>query len=132
MEDKLELTRDDRQDLTLYFFIAKRPNEERVVAILAFQLEDAFQGAKQEAMGFILVFTGQKVPMKELLFRLQIDRTISPPISPEKVKAEQPLSAEKINFESFKNGLLLVVDDYVEFKDKEVLKGILGRLQYPK
>ncbi len=130
-EAKLELTRNGKQDLMLYFFVAKKINDERVVAILAYQLEDALQRAKQEAVGFTLFYNGQKTSMRELLLRLQTGGVIFPASDLQEIRQEQSLPAEKISFENFKSCLLMALDDYVIIEDKDKLKEIIGRLKYP-
>ena len=137
--EKMELTRKQDQELKIFFMIGRRPlpvPEERIVAILAYILEDALEKAKHDYPGFGLFYNGQSMTVKELLEKIHSQGTvISPPthssvskeLRIEEKKSEPP---EKIGFDQFKNGLMLVVDDYLQGEDKETLKRIISGLKY--
>jgi len=131
-QEKLELKRTKEQDLRLFFMIGRKLSpmpEEKIIAILSFQLEDAFIKAKTTYLGFNLIYNGQNILMRELLEKLQVEGSVSPPTSREERVEEEPLSPERINFEQFKNCLLLAVDEFTKPEDKETLKNIIKELK---
>ena len=86
---KLELERETKSPLMVYFFIIHSPElklkEEKCVAVMAYELETALIRAGQEAKGLSLFYTGQKTPITELISKLHLDNVISPPTSEEKL-----------------------------------------------
>ena len=131
-QEKLELKRTEEQDLRLFFIMGKKQlpiPEERIIVILAFQLEDAFLRAKTTYPGLGLTYNGQNILMKELLEKLQTEGSVSPPTA-QRVE-EEPLPPEKLRFEEFRNCLLLAADSYAKIKDREMLKDIIKRLNEP-
>ena len=133
--EKLKLTREESQELRIFFMIGKRPLrnmivEEKVVAILAYQLEDAFSKAKKENPGFGLLYHGQNTTVRELLSQLQTDSVVSLPTHSEEGRVEKPDPPEKISLEQFRTGLMLVADEYVtDPNDQKELKRIISELE---
>lgn len=133
IEQKLELTRQEAQDLRIFFMIGKKVVpilEERVMFSLAFKLEEAFEKIKLESPGYLLLYTGQNMTVKELLEGLQFNKVVSPPTNKEESIREEPLPPEQLNFEQFRNCLLLVAEEYVKPEDQERLKEIIKELKY--
>jgi hypothetical protein len=128
--EKFEIKRTEEQDLKIFFMMGRKLSEERIIATIAYKLEDAFIKAKKDYPGFSLIYNGQNVTVRELLEKLQLEESISPPVD-NRVE-EEPLPPEKIKFEQFRQGLMLVVDEYTKGKDKEELKKIIGRLKASK
>ena len=127
---------EESQELRIFFMIGRKllpKPEEKVVAILAYQLEDAFENAKKDNLGFGLLYNGQNMTIRELLAKLQTDSVVSPPVHQEEKRMEKPHSPERISFEQFRTGLMLVIDKFItDPKDQKELKRIIGRLRYSK
>jgi len=150
IQPKLELTREEHQELRIYFFIGRKqvieigmgifpipkPTqvEERVIFALAYKLEEAFEKAKLKEPGFALTFNGQSMTVRELLSQLQIDGVVSPPTGKEPPRVEEPIPPAQLNFQQFKAGLLFAANEekiiYQNPEDRETLKRIIETLKY--
>lgn len=131
LEPKLELEREIKSPLLVYFFIIHQPEaklkDEKCVAVMAYDLESAIFRAGQEAKNLAIFYTGQKVPIIDLIAKLQLDNIISPPTKKEEI-VEIP--KEKLNLENFKAGLLLAAEELIKVEeDKQKLKEIIEKLQ---
>lgn len=131
-EPKLELEKDlGKSPLMVYFFIVFPPEiqvkNEKCAAIMSYDLETAITKAQIEAKGLGLFYTGQKTPITDLISKLHIEGIISPPTTEEKVI--EPLPPKKLSKESFKAGLLLVLNEFLKVEeDKIKLKEIIEKL----
>ena len=125
----LPLSEVSKKDLKLFYFISRpmplEVKNEGVVTSVGFDLETAIAKALQKGpSGYSIKFVGSQL-VKDIvdivsLSEKKVDQ--NPPSPQEKVK--------KINFVQFKNNLLLVVDDFVEKKeDQIVLKRIIKELE---
>ncbi len=142
--EKLQLTREEHQELRIYFFIGERkvmdtggflpipmPSsiERKCMYAIAYKLEEAFEITKKLDPGWSCFYTGQNTTVREFLEHLQIDQFVSPPKT-EEPKLEEADPPKKISFEQFRLNLLLVADDYVKPEDRETLKRIISELQW--
>jgi len=146
IKPKLELTREEHQELRIYFFIGRKniielsvfpmppQKEEKIIFALAYKLEEAFEKAKLKEQGFALTFNGQSMTVRELLSQLQINEVVSPPTSEEPAKIEEPIPPAQLNFEEFRAGLLFTANEdeivYKNPEDRETLKRIIETLKY--
>jgi len=130
--EKFKLTQDHPSDLRIYFMIARPIHlqiaNEKVVAILAYNIDTALNRAKTEAPGLEIVYYGQTTTVKELIDKLYLDTPILPPASKE-IKTVQPLEIKKLNKEKFKAGLLFVLEEFVKVEgDRKKLKEIIEKI----
>lgn len=131
--EKLVLTREQSSDLRIYFMIARPLNiqiaNEKVIAILAYDIDSAITKAKTEAQDLNVVYYGQNLPVKELINKIYLDNVIIPPPE-ETIKVIQPKEdIKKLNKEQFKVGLLLVANEYVKVAgDRKILKEIIEKI----
>lgn len=128
--EKLDLKREETKDLRIYFFIARTPEikveQEKCVAVLAYDLENALIRASQEAKGLGIVFHGQSSTVKELIEKIYLEGVISPPTT----EVIEPVIKEKLSLEQFKSGLLMILEEYVkDEKEKVELKTIIEKLK---
>lgn len=134
IKEELKLPVVDKQDrdLRLYFLVYRPiqlsvPNE-GMAAILSYDLDKAIERAKQIVpLNYFMVCLGYKT-VKELLEVIQIEGSL---IIKSGEKQELP-SIEKISIEQFRNGLMLVANEYCEPKDREILLDILKRVSLQK
>ena len=152
------LKRKEEQDLRIYFFIGDRPNsfipgqrpqaDKRVIYVVGFKLEEAFETAKIKGEGFNLLFTAQNPTVREFLHELELESlayealaNFKPALKVEAKKEESvkepvkiDLSPVQMNFETFRSGLLFCANErtiiYENPEDQEVLKKIIGGLKY--
>lgn len=138
----LVFKRQEEQDLRIYFFIASREKrspvsifippvvEQKVIYVLDFKLEDAFEKAKRQAGGFSLLYTRQCPMVKEFLSQLGVEASALQFPSVVK-KKDKPM-----DFESFKAGLLFMANEkgvtYEKPRDKDTLQKIIKGLEYGK
>ena len=127
---KLNLKVDEVLELKVWFMIARQPKieiqNEKVIAVLAYRLEDALAKAKEEAKELTLVFHGQAIPVRELIEKIYLEGVVSPPpVEPSTIK-EVP--KEKMSQETFKASLLLVLNEFCPPEDKENLKKIIEKI----
>jgi hypothetical protein len=136
--EKLELSRTQPQDLRIYFMIA-RPIKleianEKVIAILAYDIDSAVNKAKTMAQGLEIIYYGQTLPVKELIDKIYLDSVIIPPPAleaPKTIQSEEakPPDVKRLNREQFKWGLLLVLNEFVKVaEDKQKLKEIIEKI----
>jgi hypothetical protein len=131
-DEKLELSRIQPQDLRIYFMIA-RPIKleianEKVIAILAYDIDSAVMKARMMAQGLEIVYYGQSLPIKELIDKIYLDNVLIPPPTEEAKVLESP-DIKKLNKEQFKAGLLLVLNDLVKVEEDRIkLKEIIEKL----
>ena len=127
---KFKLQEDVKQDLKLYFTIARPVNlnvpNESIQATLAYNLESAIAMARQGMpSNFFIVFHGQVVGVKELLNKIYLEQKVLLPTQ-ETFIAEP--ETEKLGKEAFVAGLMLAADEFVKGKDREVIKKILKKI----
>lgn len=93
---KFHLKRKTEENLSVYFFIIKAPGKELVSIILAYNFDDAFVRAKQDAPGFNVYYHDQKILMRELIDRLYLDKALTP--KPEPIIPPKPPELTKEQF----------------------------------
>ena len=130
-KDKLELKREQSQDLRIYFMIARQPEikieNEKVIAVIAYTLEDSLIKAREEAKTLNIIFHGQSMTVSSLIEKLYLDNIVSPqPDGEEKI---EPVNLEKLSKEQFLAGLSMVLEEFTEEKDKEVLRDIIKKIK---
>jgi len=128
---KLELERETKSPLMVYFFIIHSPElklkEEKCVAVMAYELETALIRAGQEAKNLSLFYTGQKTPITELISKLHLDNVISPPTSEEQLPE---IPQKEMSKQSFIWNLLYAVDNFIEDPEKrQQLKDLLKEIK---
>ena len=131
---KLNLKRDEVLDLRIYFMVARKEDikvsNEKVVACLAYNLEEALIKAKEEAGPLNIIFHGQSMPVSVLIEKLYLDNIISP--QPEGKEIIEPINLEQLSKEQFLAGLSMALEEFAEEKDKEVLREIIKRIKVGK
>ena len=133
-EPKLELNRQEKQELKLYFFIARQPNievqNEKVIAVLAYELESALLRGKQEAKELNIIYHGQAIPIREVIEKIYIEGVLSPPTTTEKLPE---IPREKLSIEQFKAGLVLAAENLCQNEEqKKQLKELIENLKVGK
>ncbi len=128
---KLTLKREEEQELKVYFFIARQDKievqNEMVQATLAYRLEDALLRAKQEAKEWQVVYHGQNVPVRELIEKIYIEKSIAPPITDEKLPE---IPQKEMTKQNFIWNCLLLADKFIEDPQKrEQLKELLKEIK---
>jgi len=119
---KLDLILKTDKELRLYFMIGRNIKDEKVVAIIGYELESVLQTAQQQNLGYNIIYKGQNVLIKDLLGRIKVGEDI---VGESVIEAKQETSKE-----SFVNGLKLVADRFVEgSNDKRSLKRILDKIK---
>jgi len=149
------LKRQEDQELRIYFFIGDRPNsflpgqrpqaDKKVIYVVGFKLEEAFETAKIKGEGFNLLFTAQGPTIREFLCELELESLAyqvlkERPIQKKELAREEPvrinLSPAQMSFETFKAGLLFCANEsdviYQKPEDRETLKQILNGVSYGK
>ena len=102
---------------------------EKVIAILAYELESALRQANMSNPGFSVVVTGQSIPAKELLAKIKAHNVIAPTRIIGKPK---PVKAKEMSFEQFKCNLMLAADNFINGKDQKALMKIISNLKEKK
>lgn len=132
--EKLELSRTEPSDLKIYFMIS-RPiklelTNEKVIAILAYDIESALVKAKVIAQGLEVVYYGQALPVRELINKLYLDNVIVPPPAEPSKTIEPEKEIEKLSIQQFKAGLLMVLNDFLKVEtDRKKLKEIIKKIK---
>lgn len=119
---KMVLNRVQDQELKLFFFIGKPTSPlagEIVAPILGYILEDAFILAKRDYPGYLLHYTSQNMPVKDILG--MVHQELSPPST--------LTTTSKKTFEQFRSELILVSEKFVDGQDQETLKRIIKGLK---
>lgn len=130
-EPKLNIKREEPQDLRIFFFIARTPEikieQEKCIAILSYDLETALVRASQESKGWGLVFHGQSTTIRELMERIYLDGIVSPPTT--NLEAVEQISKEKLSLEQFKAGLAYAAEELVKNEEEKAkLKEMIKKL----
>ena len=139
---KMELTRKQEQELKLYLFIGKMavPSKvkgstqvaEKVIAILGYTLEEALRRGNLSNPGFSVLITGQSIPAKELLAKINSHNAVIAPIRTMLGSKPKKVKAKKVSFKQFKCNLMLAADSFAKGEDKKVLKKIISNLKKKK
>lgn len=134
-EPKLNLEQEIKSPLMVYFMIARQQQisipDEKCVAVLAYNLEDALAKAQIETQGLSLTYHGQKIPVTELISKLHLENVVSPETTDESTEQSiiEEIPKEKMALSTFKASLLMILNEYIkEQEDKENLKKIISKL----
>lgn len=132
LQPKFDLSRNVAEQLKLYLFIARPGNVnipgERVSLIIAYTFDDAFARAKMETPNFNIVYHDQKIPIKELIERIELGQSIVPEAKSEPL---EPLKPPKLTEEQIIWHIIGNVDKYLEKekgKKKQALKDLIEYL----
>lgn len=136
IEKKLKLSRQEKQDLKLYFFVIhprmKILTEIAVLPVLGFSLEDVLIKARIDVKNIPLTFTGQSVLVKDFVNSLYLGDTHIP--TTKEVKSVKSIPKKILAKEEFKASLLLTLNESKKWdmklsgKDKTMLKKIFEKL----
>jgi len=130
-KQKLDMERDQHQELKIWFFIARKeklePEIEMVQATLAYTLEDALLRAKQEAKDLNVVYHGQNTTVKELIEKIYLEGIVTPKITDEKLPEIPP---KEMSRKQFIYNILLAADTMIKDPEKrKQLKALLKEIK---
>ncbi len=136
IEKKIKLSRQEKQDLKLYFFVI-HPRmrvlaDIAVLPVLGFSLEDVLIKARINVKNIPLTFTGQSVLVKDFVNSLYLGDTHVP--TTKEVKSVEHIPKKILAKEEFKSSLLFTLNEAKKWsmklseKDKKALKTIINKL----
>jgi len=156
VQPNILMTRKKDQELRLYFFVGTKervsgipafldllPSEQKVIYVLGFELQEAFELAKEKNPQWNLLYTRQSPTVREFLHELALEsiayEQLSKPIVREEPKAKvEPinlhLTPHQLSFEQFKASLLFAANEsgmiYAKPEHQQILKEIIEGLKY--
>lgn len=136
IEKKIKLSRQEKQDLKLYFFVM-HPRmrvlaDIAVLPVLGFSLEDVLIKTRIDVKNIPLTFTGQSVLVKDFVNRLYLGNTHIP--TTKEAKPVEHILKKILAKEEFKSSLLFTLNEAKKWsmklseKDKKALKTIINKL----
>jgi len=129
---KLPIVDQQERELRLYFMVSRPiqlsiPNE-GIAAILSYDLDEAAKKVRKIIpINYFVSYLGYKT-VNDLLKDIQLEGTVV--VEPEGNK--EVLAKEKISAEQFRNGLMLVANDYCSEEDKNIIISILEKVEFVK